>query len=181
MKYHGETYLKSMTGVLIFHRTHLEHILRATELIEQLHNLGFVHGDIHPKNMVIQPDKSLCIIDFNCSRRVGESLHYMGNPLFASMNVCRGCPLSKRDDIESLIYLAFYLTHNYQLPWSDMFGDANLRKEHSDLHLIKSRSTKEVEEYITEVMPGFLKSYYKSLRKLKADQTPDYAALKFKL
>ena len=73
MKYHGEIYLKSLTGGLIFRRTHLEHILRATELIEQLHNLGFVHGDLHPQNMVIQPDKSLCIIDFNCSRRVGES------------------------------------------------------------------------------------------------------------
>ena len=97
------------------------------------------------------------------------------------MNVCRGCPLSKRDDIESLIYLAFFLTHNYQLPWSNLFGDANLKKEYSDLDLIKSRSTKEVEEYITEVMPEFLKPIYQSLRKLKADQTPDYAALKFDL
>ena len=53
MKYHGEIYLKSIRGGLIFRSTHLEHILRATELIETLHNLGFVHGDLHTKNLVI--------------------------------------------------------------------------------------------------------------------------------
>jgi hypothetical protein len=38
--------------------------------------------------------------------------------MFASMNVCRGGRLSRRDDIESLMYLTLYMLNKNQLPWS---------------------------------------------------------------
>lgn len=40
-----------------------------------------------------------------------------GNLLFMSYNRCMGSSLSRRDDVESLIYFLAYMLNNYNLPW----------------------------------------------------------------
>jgi hypothetical protein len=50
-----------------------------------------------------------------------KEARYPGNLLFCSMNICRGANLSRRDDIESIIYLLIYLLskkNQKALPWS---------------------------------------------------------------
>ena len=42
-----------------------------------------------------------------------------GNTMFESHHQCQGIGLSRRDDIESLIYIFAYLTNNGILPWSN--------------------------------------------------------------
>ena len=43
---------------------------------------------------------------------------YPGNIMFASMNICKGYRLSRRDDIESVVYILLYMLNEHKLPWS---------------------------------------------------------------
>lgn len=43
--------------------------------------------------------------------------------MFMSMNVARGSTLSRRDDIESVFYLLFYLLNRHKLPWNKFQDD----------------------------------------------------------
>jgi hypothetical protein len=48
---------------------------------------------------------------------------FTGNFMFNSMNSCRGFNKSRRDDIESALYLIIFLLNNNSLPWSNVrFG-----------------------------------------------------------
>lgn len=47
-------------------------VLRLFREVEQLHQLGIVHGDIKPANIIVQRDGTLSLIDFSNARRVGE-------------------------------------------------------------------------------------------------------------
>lgn len=44
---------------------------------------------------------------------------FSGNFLFASLNSCRGNNKSRRDDIQSLMYIMIYLLNKSHLPWGD--------------------------------------------------------------
>jgi len=43
--------------------------------------------------------------------------------MFASLNSCRGYNKSRRDDIESALYLLSYLLNHCQLPWTSIKRD----------------------------------------------------------
>ena len=45
---------------------------------------------------------------------------FSGNLKFASLNSCRGYNKSRRDDIQSIIFVMVYLINNSTLPWSDL-------------------------------------------------------------
>lgn len=45
---------------------------------------------------------------------------FSGNFLFASLNSCRGNNKSRRDDVESTLYIMIYLLNNNYLPWCDI-------------------------------------------------------------
>jgi serine/threonine protein kinase len=95
--------------------------------------MQFIHGDIKLQNIVAEEDKKLFLIDFNSSVKfIDENNKHVnnlwdhkfpGNLMFASMNICCGSSLSRRDDIESIIYLMVYLTNNKILPWSQFQDD----------------------------------------------------------
>ena len=104
-----------------------------TERIQYLHNLGFVHGDIKLHNICYGKKNSknshvIHLIDFGCGFKYNEKsgnhkvskfdYMYAGNLMFSSVNICRGMQLSRRDDIESLLYLLAYMLNKSQLPWS---------------------------------------------------------------
>jgi len=44
---------------------------------------------------------------------------FSGNFLFASLNSCRGNTKSRRDDIQSIMYVMVYLLNKNNLPWND--------------------------------------------------------------
>jgi hypothetical protein len=45
---------------------------------------------------------------------------FSGNFLFASLNSCRGNNKSRRDDMESAMYIMIYLMNDNYLPWCDI-------------------------------------------------------------
>lgn len=106
--------------------------IQTLDLLETLHKNCFVHGDLKLENIVVgSKDKNkLYLIDFGLAQKfvTAEGKHveqqnlktFSGNILFASLNSCRGYNKSRRDDIESLIYIVIYHLNNKYLPWSEL-------------------------------------------------------------
>lgn len=96
-----------------------------------MNKLGYVHNDIKLENILIGKDDPsiVYIIDFGltCKYLDQNQKHiekeyiekFTGNYLFASLNSCRGNNKSRRDDIQSIIYVMVYLLNDCKLPWSD--------------------------------------------------------------
>lgn len=107
--------LKTSVQITMQLLTHLEH----------LHELGYLHNDLKPDNILIESNNmkhesssNLILIDFNVARlfkdRFGEHIEFKqkvafsGNFMFASKNSFLQVQLSRRDDLLSLLYLFTY-------------------------------------------------------------------------
>jgi len=98
------------------------------ERLKVLHELGYVHNDLKLENIVIgHEDKSLIyLIDFGLSTKYldkdGKHVkqyfteYFSGNFLFASINSCKGNNKTRKDDLESLLYIMIFMLYN-KLPW----------------------------------------------------------------
>eukprot|EP00347_Sterkiella_histriomuscorum_P020683 403336876 len=99
--------------------------------IEYMHNHNYIHRDIKPENFVIGFQRSkqgqVYVIDLGLAKkyRDGKSglhipqtskLNLTGTARYASINAHLGFQQSRRDDLESIIYVLVYLI-NGQLPW----------------------------------------------------------------
>ena len=98
------------------------HLLSA---LESLHSKGYIHRDIKPDNICIGECSELYLIDFGLARkyrRKGKHLpcegemRFQGNCYWTSSNVLRGVTASRRDDLESLLYILLYFSKG-NLPW----------------------------------------------------------------
>ena len=90
--------------------------------------MGFIHNDIKPANIMIGNNgQSIYLIDFGLSVPYlhQNGIHvkkktidtFTGNYLFASLNSYRLNNKSRRDDLQSLMFLMVYLLNNNYLPW----------------------------------------------------------------
>jgi serine/threonine protein kinase len=100
------------------------------EILENLHDKGYVHRDLKPENILLgrkPTDNPIYLIDYGLSRRYKnsqtgqhslyrEGVGFKGNLVFASKYSLVGVTPSRRDDLESLSYLLIYLC-KAELPW----------------------------------------------------------------
>jgi serine/threonine protein kinase len=96
--------------------------------IETLHNKYLLHRDIKPDNFMLGSNKQLYLIDFGLCKRYDHAGQHIeetckpnksivGSVNFVSLNVHKGIEPSRRDDVESCIYVIMYLLLNGELPW----------------------------------------------------------------
>jgi serine/threonine protein kinase len=108
--------------------------------IKILHDLGFVHRDLKPGNIVygnlsfenFNMKNQIGIIDFGNSNLILDSkgnIKYSdkitkcaGNRCFSSNNALKGYDATKMDDIISIIYILIYF-NNGNLPWKGIKKD----------------------------------------------------------
>jgi serine/threonine protein kinase len=94
----------------------------ALELLQRLHHHGWLHNDVTPSNLCVEPSHEgrLHLVDFGSATRLSSSsdLHPpgVGTPLFSSLAAIRGERRMPSDDIESLCYALVYLGAG-SLPW----------------------------------------------------------------
>ena len=106
--------------------------LQCIDRIEYVHSKGIIHCDIKPENFVIglEDPNTIYLIDFGLgqkyiSLKTGKHIEFLftgymtGTARYASRNALRGKRLSRRDDIESFMYMILYFMAK-KLPWQGL-------------------------------------------------------------
>lgn len=166
---------------------------QALDCLRAVHSCGFVHRDIKPENFCVRGDdnNTLCIVDFGlCKRftyRDGKHIKFrqnkslLGTPRYMSLNCHDGYELSRRDDIESLLYMVLFFL-NPKLPWQNLkiekCSNTRQRKKKKYAKIAKlKRSASDSGSLFAHAPPPFRKTY-NQVRAMGFDERPNYTGLK---
>lgn len=131
--------------------------------------------------MGFRDPSNLYLIDFGLSSKFldqdGKHIEkesqgkFCGNFIFASLSSCKGNNKSRRDDMQSAMYLMVYLINRNYLPWINFgveFPENNLQ-----FHLSKRLDFCYIEEFF-KIVPKSIKSMVKKVMILAFEDEPPY-------
>ncbi|KAJ8544270.1 hypothetical protein ON010_g11998 [Phytophthora cinnamomi] len=139
-----------------------------------MHVKNILYVDVKPENFMLDTDKESKVycVDFGISDRyvtaTGKHKDYkegtvVGTPTFLSMNCHSGATSSRRDDIESLLYVLIYLMRG-DLPWQQASSDAEGAK-------IKKNTSV---DQLCASLPREWSAMLKNIRECGFEDRPDY-------
>ena len=156
--------------------------IQILERLQFIHEKGLIHRDIKPDNFLIGEGNNknkIYLIDFGfCKKYVKEDGTHVnikkiskiiGTPIYVSVNVHDLIEPSRRDDIESLVYIMMYFYYG-ELEWSEITIYSNDVLERIKLLKLNIINKKETHEMFIKLL------LY--VRKLNFEETPDYNYLK---
>ena len=160
--------------------------IQMIEILEYIHNKNVIHRDIKPDNFLMSngSNKYLYLLDFGLAKKYRESnksKHFplikgkklTGTARYASVNALNGVTQSRRDDLESVIYVLLYFLKG-KLPWQGIMIK-NKEERYNRIMEIK-RDIKSDE--LCKDCPNEFQDYINYIRKLEYEQDPDYDMLK---
>ena len=145
--------------------------------LENIHNHGYIHRDVKPSNICLDKMNEPYLIDFGFSKKyITNNKHIeekkinsiIGSYSFISNNVNNLIEPSRRDDIESLIYIYIYMLIDKDSE-KDIFKIKNSSYEYIKNILLISKNDHILINRIIEIL------YY--IKLLKFNQTPNYSYL----
>jgi serine/threonine protein kinase len=157
-------------------------LIETLERIEFVHFKGYVHRDIKPQQFILGPKDVIYLVDFGISKKYIIDGHHMafqsqceraGSSSYASINSHIGIRLSRRDDLESWVYMGVSLIQGF-LPWQQGKTLNNNRKW-QNVFTIK-RATKD--EDLFSKCPKQLQSILSYIRTVKFEEKPNYLYIK---
>lgn len=168
-------------------RTTLRFGMQALRRLQTLHQLGFLHRDVKPDNfMVGRPrsgaERTIHLIDYGHvgrfkDRNGRENTHMRFHKRrnrqtlrFGSIMSTRHYTVSRRDDLESLIYSLVHLAIG-QLPWED-YNDFN-NKAHMK-KVCRMKGTKCTPRGLFDGFPRELELAYRFIRNTGFMEVPNY-------
>lgn len=147
--------------------------------IEFFHSLKLIHRDIKSDNFMLCKDK-IYLIDFGfaskyiCNDTYDETekhielktdAKFIGTRNFASSNILSGMTASRRDDIESILYIMIYLFVDVEI-WNNI--NKNLEEKIFQIELL----------YENILLPKFFIILLEYITNLKFDEVPNYNLIK---
>lgn len=146
--------------------------IQMINILEVLHKHDLLHRDLKPSNFLFGLDSNkqnnkLFLIDFGLSKRynydgthipIKTNKNIIGSPNFVSVNVHNSIEPSRRDDIESCLYIMLYMLSG-KLEW--VFTNSILD--------LKLKLTNE-----ESPIPKWLKDLLVYVRQLQFNETPNY-------
>lgn len=169
----GSSYNMSLTKLLLI----LDQCLTR---IKHIHEMGMVHGDIKPDNMMMgigENSGTLYFIDFGLAStfwdyEAGKHLEFRdhifqgGTVHFMSVEIHACIQKSRRDDLQTLAYVLAYFLRHKKLPWRN-YVDAP-----GDLIAQMKKETKE--EVLFYGYPKEFAIFFNEVRNLKYSEAPEY-------
>ena len=140
--------------------------------MQSLHEKHLLHRDIKPSNFIFglgSQTNKLFLVDLGFSKRFnynGDHIQekrisrIVGSPNFVSLNIHKHIEPSRRDDLESCVYVILTM-FNGKLEWFDK----------SNLDTIYALKSKIIE---LDCVPEFIKIILLYIRNIKFEETPDY-------
>lgn len=151
--------------------------------IEFIHSKRILHRDIKPDNFAIGRHKTshrIFIFDFGLSKKYmdpsgehiayKENSHLVGTARYASIHTHGGIEQSRRDDLESFVYMMIYFLKG-RLPWQQFNGDNKYKL------ILGKKLELTTRELCAGLDPAF-RNILDYVRALKFKQEPDYGYLK---
>jgi casein kinase 1 len=148
-------------------------VVKVLTLLKGIHQAGIIHRDVKPDNFAIgyTNQNDLYIFDFGLSGKyhTDEGSHHpfsngysiIGTTRYASIHNHLGFKQSRRDDLESMWYMMYYLWYG-ELPWIHLSDSQKVLRIKNQYNWKTSK--------IAEDMKQFL--FY--IKNLKYDDDPDY-------
>lgn len=149
--------------------------IQLIQILKEIHNLGLIHRDIKPDNILLNNDLSqgylidygFCTafsnkLQFNREQYDNNPTHIIGSLNYASINSHNYLELNKRDDLESLGYIFIFLYFG-SLPWDKDTNNNTIK--YKKQHLLKQYG---------EHIPRVIIDYFKYVTYLKFNETPEY-------
>jgi casein kinase 1 len=145
--------------------------MQIIERIKILHQKYLLHRDIKPDNFLFGLEKQtnkLFLVDFGFAKRYDYNGAHIpekkinsliGSPNFVSLNIHNNTEPSRRDDIESCIYIIMNMLYG-KLEWSN--------KNINEMMVLKQQLTNK------EGLPSFIKLMLEYVRTIEFDGTPNY-------
>jgi serine/threonine protein kinase len=170
--------------------TVLEIADKMLQLVQKVHDQGFVHRDLKPDNFVTGmrekgDEGDLYIIDFGLSKCFWDpdkdehipfrsDKHLTGTARYASIGNHRGLEQSRRDDLESLGYLLVYFLRG-ELPWQGVKGKSRKVKYNKMMDLKKDAHQHKT---LCQGLPAAFQQYFDYVLALRFEERPDYTLLR---
>jgi len=154
--------------------------------IEFIHSRRMIHRDIKPDNFAIGRGADIhkiYILDYGLSKKYmdsfGNHIPYkenkslVGTPDYSSINTHKGIEQSRRDDLESLLYVWIRLLTG-KLPWFNTKMEEKKRR----IKILMDKETNFPPEKLCYGIPQEFLAYCRYCRKLEFDDKPDYKRIR---
>lgn len=153
----------SLRNSLFSIKNTIEIVSKLINILEVIHNKGYIHGDIKPSNVIIS-DK-LTLIDYESTTKIGEPLNYASGIY---------CPIYQKEDNKAIYGFDFYSLG--LLIISLLEGEEVLKKyvKNNRLYDLDSNPSmfllpKELKDILKKLLAYNPENNYSNIRDLKID------------